>query len=99
MNPWGYNPEQGFATAMEAQYPNGMCEQLVRVFDEICLEKGVRVQPADYKPPRVDKQPRGRATPQLIPEYEKVLQCFVRCIAIDRCKALFVRALQACSSR
>ena len=70
--PWGYNPEQGFATAMEAQYPNGMCEQLVRVFDEICLEKGVRVQPADYKPPRVDKQPRGRATPQLIPEYEKV---------------------------
>ena len=70
--PWGYNPEQGFATAMEAQYPNGMCEQLVRVFDEICLEKGIRVQPADCKPPRVDKQPRGRATPQLIPEYEKV---------------------------
>ena len=48
--PWGYNPEQGFATAMEAQYPNGMCEQLVRVFDEICLEKGIRVQPADCKP-------------------------------------------------
>ena len=30
------------------------------------------MQPADCKPPRVDKQPRGRATPQLIPEYEKV---------------------------
>ena len=30
------------------------------------------MQPADYKPPRVDKQPRGRATPQLIPGYEKV---------------------------
>ena len=73
---WGYNPEQGFATALEAQYSNGMCEQLVRVFDEICLEKGVRVQPADYKPPRVDKQPRGRTTPQLIPEYEKVCGVF-----------------------
>jgi hypothetical protein len=30
---------QGFATALEAQYPAGMCEQLVRVFDEIFMEK------------------------------------------------------------
>ena len=37
--PWGYNPMQGFATALEAQYPAGMCEQLVRVFDETFMEK------------------------------------------------------------
>jgi len=75
--PWGYNPSQGFATALEAQYPAGMCEQLVRFVDEICMEKGIKVCPSDYKLPRVNKQPRGRATPQLIPEYEKVLSILV----------------------
>ena len=30
------------------------------------------MQPAEYKFPRVDKQARGRTTPQLIPEYEQV---------------------------
>jgi hypothetical protein len=54
-----------------------MCEQLVRFVDEICMEKGIKVCPSDYKLPRVNKQARGRATPQLIPEYEKVLSILV----------------------
>ena len=70
--PWGCTPSGGFATALEAQYPTGMCEQLVKVLDEICSAMGVQVQPADQKLPRVDKQSRGRATPQLVPEYETV---------------------------
>ena len=70
--PWGYSPQSGFATAMEAQYPSGMCDQLVRFLDSICADMGVSVQRADLKLPRVDKQARGRATPQLVPEYEKV---------------------------
>ena len=87
--PWGYNPEQGFATALEAQYPSGMCEQLVRVFDEICSEKGITLLPADYKLPRVDKQARGRATPQLIPEYEKVCSLLVTAMpAVDAKRCL-----------
>ena len=68
----GYTQSEGFATALEAQYPAGMCEQLVRFLDEICMELGIAVQAADHKPPRAEKQPRGRSTPQLIPEYMKV---------------------------
>ena len=70
--PWGYAPAGGFATAMEAQYPGEMCEELVTFLDSICLGLGINVQPADHKMPRVDKQARGRATPQLISEYEQV---------------------------
>ena len=86
--PWGYTPTQGFATALEAQYPDGMCSQLVRFLDEVCLEMGVTVQPADYKPPRANKQPRGRSTPQLIPEYEKVVSVLLPdqpCLDTKRC--------------
>ena len=64
--------EQGFCAALEARYLSGMCEQLVRVFDEIGLEKGIILQSADYKLPRVDEQARGRTTPQMIPEYVNV---------------------------
>ena len=35
--PWGYSPQSGFATAMEAQYQSGMCDQLVRFLDSISL--------------------------------------------------------------
>ena len=86
--PWGYTPSQGFATALEAQYPDGMCNQLVRFLDEVCSEMGVVVQPAEHKPPRAEKQPRGRSTPQLIPEYEKVVSVLVSeqpCLDAKRC--------------
>eukprot|EP00435_Cladocopium_sp_Y103_P038385 s723_g10.t1 len=71
--PWGRAADGTFATSLEAQYPQGMCEQLVKFLDELCFNKGLQVQRADYKAPRVDKQPRGRSTPQLIPEYERVV--------------------------
>eukprot|EP00435_Cladocopium_sp_Y103_P066897 s26_g29.t1 len=71
--PWGRAADGTFATSLEAQYPDGMCEQLVKFLDELCFNKGLQVQRADYKAPRVDKQPRGRSTPQLIPEYERVV--------------------------
>ena len=86
--PWGYTPSQGFATALEAQYPDGMCNQLVRFLDEVCSEMGVAVQPAEHKPPRAEKQPRGRSTPQPIPEYEKVVSILVSeqpCLDAKRC--------------
>ena len=43
--PWGYSPEQGLATAMEAQYPNGMCEQLVRVLMKFVWKKDSECSP------------------------------------------------------
>ena len=43
--PWGYSPEQGLATAMEAQYPNGMCGQLVRVLMKFVWKKDSECSP------------------------------------------------------
>lgn len=71
--PWGYNPEAGFATAMEAQYPEDMCQQLVQFLDNLCQKKGFSLQTSPKDKPRIAKQPRGRATPQLIPEYNRVI--------------------------
>ena len=69
---WGYSAEGGFATALEAQYPEAMCEQLIKFVNELCAEKGVKLSPSNLQQPRAHKQPKGRATPQLVPEYEKV---------------------------
>ena len=79
--PWGLDSTGGFATAQEAEYPQAMCEQLVKFVDEVCAEKDVQLVHAGIQPPRVHKQPKGRATPQLVPEYEHMVtvlfrQCF-----------------------
>ena len=71
--PWGYSAEGGFATALEAQYPEAMCEQLIKFVNELCAEKGIKLSPSNLQQPRVHKQPKGHATPQLVPEYEKVV--------------------------
>ena len=71
--PWGISADGGFATALEAQYPDAMCEQLVKFVDELCSDKGIKISPASLQQPRAHRQPRGRATPQLIPEYELVV--------------------------
>ena len=71
--PWGVSADGGFATALEAQYPDAMCEQLVKFVDELCVEKGVKLMPSSLQQPRAHKQPKGRATPQLVPEYEQVV--------------------------
>ena len=71
--PWGVSADGGFATALEAQYPDAMCEQLVKFVDELCVVKGVKLMPSSLQRPRAHKQPKGRATPQLVPEYEQVV--------------------------
>ena len=76
--PWGYNPVESFATALEAQYPAGMCDQLVGFLDEMCMESGFIVQPADQTPPRTAKHLKGRSTSQLIAEYAKVVSILLR---------------------
>lgn len=43
---WGIEPSGGFATALEAEYPLAMCEQLVKFVDEICAENNVKVSHA-----------------------------------------------------
>ena len=43
---WGYSAEGGFATALEAQYPEAMCEQLIKFVNELCAEKGVKLSPS-----------------------------------------------------
>ena len=58
---------------MEAQYPDAMCEQLVKFVDDLCADNGIKLLPSSLQQPRAHKQPKGRATPQLIPEYERVV--------------------------
>ena len=91
--PWGLAADGSFATALEAQYPDAMCEQLMKFVDELCAEKGIKLLPASLQQPRAHKQPRGRATPQLIPEYEQVVSLLLQGIpTLDSKKCL----LQAC---
>ena len=75
---WGVDASGGFAAALEAEYPVPMCEQLVKVVDEICAEMNIQVSHAGIQAPRVHHQPRGRATPQLIPEFEHVVTLLLR---------------------
>lgn len=75
---WGVDASGGFATALEAEYPVAMCEQLVKVVDEICADMNVKVSHAGIQAPREHRQPRGRATPQLIPEFETVVTLMLR---------------------
>lgn len=70
---WGYNAATGFATAQEAQYPDGMCSALVEFLDSLCDQNNISLENPANHPPRVAKQARGRATPQLIPEYKRVV--------------------------
>ena len=71
--PWGIASSGGFATAQGAEYPRLMCEQLVKFVDEVCAEKDIELVHAGIQPPRVHKQPKGRATPQFVSEYEQVM--------------------------
>ena len=70
--PWGYDQADGFATAAEAQYPDKMCEALMDFIENHCVDDQLDLRPATLQPMRVHKQPRGRATPQLVNEYKRV---------------------------
>ncbi len=76
--PWGLASSDGFATAQEAECLQPMCEQLVKFVDEVCAEREIQLVHAGIQPPRVHKQPKGRATPQLVPEYERVVTVLLR---------------------
>lgn len=92
--PWGFDRSAGFATAQEAQYPGPMCEQLVKFLDGECASLGWQVQDASLKQPRVDRQPRGRATPQLVGEYKQVVSLLLRTIPHVNDKSLVTQAVQ-----
>ena len=76
--PWGLDSAGGFPTAQEAEYLQPMCEQLVKFVDEVCSEKDIQIVYAGIQPPRVRKQPKGRVTPQLVPEHEHVVTVLLR---------------------
>ena len=74
--PWGFDAaSQQFSTALEAEYPKGLCQEYARLLVELSEAKGM---PVDLHPKATDKlhpekQHSGRAVPPLIPEYPKVL--------------------------
>ena len=70
--PWGYDQADGFATAAEVQYPDKMCEALMDFIENHCIDGQLDLRYATLQPMRVHKQPRGRATPQLVNEYKRV---------------------------
>ena len=87
--PWGIALSGGFATALEAEYPPPMCERLVKFVDEVCAEKNIELVHAVIQPPRAHKQPKSRATPQLVPEYEQVVTVLLRRVpALDSKRCL-----------
>ena len=87
--PWGIASSGGFDAAQEAEYVKPMCEQLVRFVDEVCAEKDIELAHAGIQPPRVHKQPKGRATPQLVPEYEQVVTVLLQQVpAVDSKRCL-----------
>ena len=91
--PWGVSDDGGFATALEAQYPDAMCDQLVKFVDDLCADNGIKLLPSSLQQPRAHKQSKGQATPQLVPEYERVVSLLLYDIPTLDSKR---RLLQSC---
>ena len=70
---WGYNHDaQKFSTALEAEYPKGLCEVYAQVMLELATNQELEITP--FRPKmHPQKQRSGRAVPPLIPEYVKVV--------------------------
>eukprot|EP00435_Cladocopium_sp_Y103_P014763 s4141_g3.t1 len=69
---WGYDQDaQQFATALEAEYPKGPCDEYAQILLGIAHSQNIDVTP--FKPKmHPDKQQSGRSVSPLIPEYVKV---------------------------
>ncbi|CAL1143235.1 unnamed protein product [Cladocopium goreaui] len=71
---WGYDFEKGeFNTAKEAEYPKALCEQYANVLERLAF--GSNFQRATIDRPekvRPQQQAKGRALPQIIPEFAAV---------------------------
>ena len=69
---WGYDSSTNkFSTALEAEYPKGLCEEYAQVLLEVARVQKIHVTP--FKPKlHPQKQRSGRTVPPLVPEYVKV---------------------------
>ena len=67
--PWGITPEGDFATGREAAFPKALCETICDAVEILCAARGCLPGSPKTLVARAQKQPRGRATPQLIPEF------------------------------
>eukprot|EP00435_Cladocopium_sp_Y103_P051984 s3318_g16.t1 len=74
--PWGFDLEsQQFATALEAEYPKGLCEEYARTVVAMANDQGIQVNTHKHVDEKLhpQKQHGGRTVPPLIPEYLQVL--------------------------
>ena len=79
---WGYDHvNKCFNTAKEAEYPTMMCQQYVRVLQKFLDTDLLPGQSVRRLP---QSQPKGRKTPQLIPEFLDVTTCMLESVpALD----------------
>ena len=70
---WGYDYQsQQFSTALEAEYPKGLCQAYADVLLEMAANHNIEITP--FKPKmHPHKQQSGRTVPPLVPEYKKVI--------------------------
>eukprot|EP00435_Cladocopium_sp_Y103_P069804 s179_g34.t1 len=84
--PWGHTP-QGWATAMEVEYPLGLCREWASCLREILLAHGATDVPTSLQFDKVSNlnlqaraalgvQPRGKRLKPLMKEYAYILQVF-----------------------
>ena len=70
--PWGVTPQGDFATGREATFPIALCETICDAVELLCTARGCLPGSPKTLVARAQKQPRGRATPQLIPEFLRI---------------------------
>ena len=70
--PWGVTPQGDFATGREATFPLALCETICDAVELLCTARGCLPGSPKTLVARAQKQPRGRATPQLIPEFLRI---------------------------
>ena len=82
--PWGVKSDGQFATAEEAEYPAGMCEEIATICAAELRARGYNLIPKSLDPDLsvssphkrrravVGKQPRGRQLPPLISEFSEI---------------------------
>eukprot|EP00435_Cladocopium_sp_Y103_P025259 s2284_g6.t1 len=84
--PWGHTP-QGWATAMEVEYPVGLCREWASCLREILLTHGATDVPASLQPGGVSNlnlqaraalgvQPRGKRLKPLMKEFAYIIKVF-----------------------
>ena len=84
---WGYDSDNKcFNTAKEAEYPLQMCQQYARILEGFMDNKLLQAKTERMLP---QVQPKGRKTPQLIPEFLDVTSCLLDVVpAVDNKKQL-----------